>query len=169
MDLKIDKRGWPENTDRWSIDRPLRTWSLDYYAAWSTDGELEIWLTVCLFCFLLLLPPSLWRWKEDLRTSKKTDNLAKLRIRCRPPIAPAILLGSFLLVFIDSSPTSKIRLGISPCFHFFHGETRKHTHFPFPTKKDSKKKFKSRRIHPFFIFLKLFDSNYCDKVWRNAR
>ena len=41
--------------------------------------------------------------------------------------------------------------------------------FFFPTKKDSKKKFNSWRIHPFFIFLKLFDSNYCDEVWRNAR
>ena len=49
-------------------------------------------LTYRLFCFvlffLLLLPPSLWRLKEDLRTSKKTDNLANLCIRCRPPLPP---------------------------------------------------------------------------------
>ena len=35
--------------------------------------------------------------------------------------------------------------------------------FFFSKKKDSKKKFNSWRIHPFFIFLKLFDSNYCDE------
>ena len=83
--------------------------------------QLEIWLTVCLFCSLILLPPSLWRWKEDKRTSKKTNNWANLCIRCWPPIASAILFGSFLLVFSDSSQTSKLRHGIFPCFHVFHG------------------------------------------------
>ena len=63
--------------------------------------------------FLLLLPPSLWCWKEDLCTSKKTDNLANLRIRCQPPVASAILFGSMLLMFSDSSQTSKIRHSIS--------------------------------------------------------
>lgn len=63
--------------------------------------------------FLLLLPPSLWWWKEDLCTSKKTDNLANLRIRCQPPIASTILFGSMFLMFSDSSQTSKIRHSIS--------------------------------------------------------
>ena len=72
-------------------------------------------LPFVLFCFLSLLPPLLWRWKEDLRTfmSEKTDNLANLCIRCRPPIASAILFGLMLLVFSHSSQTSKIRHGIS--------------------------------------------------------
>ena len=63
--------------------------------------------------FLLLLPPSLWCWKEDLCTSKKSDNLANLRICCQPPVASAILFGSMFLMFSDSSQTSKIRHSIS--------------------------------------------------------
>ena len=51
---------------------------------------LRPWLV--LFCFLLLLPPSLWRWNEDLSTSKKTDNLANLCfslcIRCHRLSSP---------------------------------------------------------------------------------
>ena len=73
-------------------------------------------LPFVLFCFLLLLPPLLWWWKEDLHTfmSKKTDNLANLCIRYRPPIASAILFSLMLLVFSHSFQTSKIRRSISP-------------------------------------------------------
>ena len=100
-----------------------------------------------LFCFLSLLTPSLWWWK-DLRTSKTTDNLANLCIRCRPPIASAILFGSFLLVFSDSSQTSKIRHGISPCFHVFRGAK---TDFSSQQKKIPKK-FQLREDSPIFHF-----------------
>ena len=55
-------------------------------------------LSYRLFCFVFLplFPPSLWRWKEDLRTSKKTDKIANLcfslRNRCHrlpPPFCSA--------------------------------------------------------------------------------
>ena len=103
-----------------------------------------------LTLFVSLLTPSLWRWKEDLRTSKTTDNLANLCIRCRPPIASAILFGSFLLVFSDSSQTSKIRHGISPCFHVFRGAK---TDFSFQQKKIPKKNSPPGGFTHFSFFL----------------
>ena len=57
----------------------LPTWSTDHCTDRSTDPPKKTIIkmtirnsTYRLFCFLLLLPPSLWRWKEDLRTSKET-------------------------------------------------------------------------------------------------
>ena len=55
--------------------------------------------------------------KGDLRTTKKTDNLASLCTRCRLLIASAILFGSSLLEFSDSSQGYKLRHSIILCFH----------------------------------------------------
>ena len=81
-----------------SMDPPLRT----PIKRRNKNDNLRFDLPLVSFCFLLLLPPSLWPWKEDLRTSKKT-----LCIGRWPPIASAILFGSFPRVFIDSSQASK--------------------------------------------------------------
>ena len=58
---------------------PLRTWSTDHCTDRSTDPPKKTIIkmtirnsTYRLFCFLLMLPPSLWRWREDPRTSKET-------------------------------------------------------------------------------------------------
>ena len=69
-------------------------------------------LTYRLFCFVFCYC-CLLRCGDERRTSKKTDNLANLRIRCQPPVASAILFGSMFLMFSDSSQTSKIRHSIS--------------------------------------------------------
>ena len=53
-----------------------------------------------------------------------------------------------------------------PVFMFFMAKPHR---FFFPNKQRFLKQFNSRRIHPCFIFLKLFDSNYCNEVRRNAR
>ena len=51
---------------------PLRTWSTDHCTDNNKNDNWKFDLSFVLFCFLLLLPPSLWWWKEDLRTSKET-------------------------------------------------------------------------------------------------
>lgn len=53
-----------------------------------------------------------------------------------------------------------------PVFTFFMAQTQR---FFFPNKQRFLKEFNFRRIHPRFIFLTLFDSNYCNGVRGNAR
>ena len=166
---RLKLKGWPQNTDPRSMEPPYGLVHGPLYGPVhgptpppqghplrtphkKTIRKMTIRdLTHCLFCFvfLLLLPPSLWRWKEDMRTSKKTDNLANLCIRCRPRLPPP-----FCSAHSSSYSVTRPRLQkydtVSPVvFMFFIEQTHG---FFFPYKKRFLKKFQLQEDSPIFHF-----------------